>query len=132
MSKSQYFFDNFVIVSWMDWWMDNNLFLLYCGTERAIASEVQHLFSIIRKNILSFNRYFWRLRPYLEFLTYFLHQVPKLIQIYVKYIPQYFVPQTFGSISCDATHWNFKLRYLELGKWYKVRDGWPLYESQIF
>ena len=27
-------------------------------------------------------------------------------------IPQYFNPLTFGSIVCDITHGNFKLRYI--------------------
>ena len=31
-------------------------------------------------------------------------------------ILQYFNPITFGSISCDVTHGNFKLRYLEFWK----------------
>ena len=43
-------------------------------------------------------------------------------------IPQYFNPQTFGSI--DVTQGKLKLPYLKFGKGYK--DGWPLYESQIF
>ena len=39
-------------------------------------------------------------------------------------IPQYSNPLIFGSVICDVTHGNFKLQYLEFGKWY--RDGWPL------
>ena len=64
--------------------------------------------------------YFWRF--YLEFSTYFLHWVPKLFHE-DRYTP------TFGSISCNVTHKNFKLQYLEFGKWY--RDDRPLYECQI-
>ena len=38
-------------------------------------------------------------------------------------IPQHFDPQTFGSISCDVTHGNLKLRYFEFGKWYPEMVG---------
>ena len=62
---------------------------------------------------LEFYRYFWGFWPYLESGGLFFINGPNF---------------KFGP-NCDVTYGNFKLWYLEFGKWY--RDGWPLYESQI-
>ena len=82
-----------------------------------IVVSLWHFYLII----LSFNRYFWRFWPYLESWTFFYWWTQNYPV--TSEITQYFITTLIWTR-------KFKLLYLEFGKCY--RDGWPLYESQIW